>query len=48
MSYDLLVATDLPIGRIATDVGFADESHFIRRFKAVFGLTPGALRKRSS
>lgn len=48
MSYDLLVATDLPIGRIATDVGFADESHFVRRFKAVFGLTPGALRKRSS
>ncbi len=45
--YEALLATDLPIGCIANDAGFADESHFVRRFKAFFGLTPGALRKRS-
>ncbi len=46
-SHEMLLATDLPIGCIANDAGFADESHFVRQFKAVFGLTPGALRKQS-
>ncbi len=46
-SYELLLATDLPIGRIANDAGFADQSHFVRRFRAHFGLTPGAVRKGS-
>ena len=33
------------IGEIAFSWGFADLSHFIRRFKAEFGCTPGEYRK---
>lgn len=34
-----------PLARVAADTGFADQSHFTRRFKAVVGVTPGAYRK---
>ncbi len=46
LGYRLVASTDLPLSRVATDTGFADESHFIRHFNSAFGLTPGALRKR--
>jgi AraC-like DNA-binding protein len=30
---------------VAAETGFADQSHFTRRFKSVVGVTPGAYRK---
>jgi AraC family transcriptional regulator len=45
MSYHLLLGGDLPLAAIAAEAGFADQSHFVRRFKQLFGVTPGALRK---
>ena len=41
---ELLVATRLPLTEIALTVGFADQSHFSRRFTGVVGVTPGAFR----
>jgi AraC-like DNA-binding protein len=35
----------VPIARIATDLGFADQSHFHRRFKGMFGASPDAWRR---
>jgi AraC family transcriptional regulator len=43
---DLLASTDLPIARIATDVGFADQSHLTRWFARYVGMTPGSYRAR--
>jgi transcriptional regulator GlxA family with amidase domain len=40
----LLTSSDAPIGEIAYECGFADASHFIRHFKAQFGMAPGRLR----
>ena len=40
----LLQATDLPVGVIAGDVGYASPSRFAARFRARFGVTPGAIR----
>jgi len=34
------------IGRIATDCGFYDQSHFTRAFKAHTGLAPQQYRRR--
>ncbi|WP_314147237.1 helix-turn-helix domain-containing protein [uncultured Leifsonia sp.] len=31
-----------PIGMLAADLGYADQAHFTREFKAVVGATPGA------
>lgn len=36
----LLLAGD-PLAEVAAATGFADQSHFHRRFKGAFGLTPG-------
>lgn len=33
------------LGRIAHDAGFASHSHFTARFRALFGVTPTALRR---
>lgn len=41
----LLAGTDLPIARIALDMGFADQGHFTRRFKERMGVTPRAFRE---
>ena len=35
-----LLAKGKPIAHVATDVGFADQSHFTRKFKAYVGTTP--------
>lgn len=40
-----LTSSDDPIGRIALQAGFADQSHFGRRFKRRTGMTPGAYRR---
>jgi AraC-like DNA-binding protein len=35
-----------PLHMVATETGFADQSHFTREFKRYLGLTPGAYRSR--
>ena len=40
----LLATTDLPIARIAADVGFADQAHLTRWFAFYVGTTPGRFR----
>lgn len=42
----LLETTDKPIVDIATETGFFDQSHFIKTFKKLTGLTPAKYRKR--
>jgi AraC-like DNA-binding protein len=42
----LLKRSSLPIGEIAKQVGFSDQSYFDRRFKAVFHQTPRAFRSK--
>lgn len=42
----LLAATDLPIQEVASAVGIADESYMIKLFKAEYGETPVAYRKK--
>ena len=41
----LLIASDLPVGVIGAQVGWADASHFSRRFRAEFGIAPRAYRR---
>lgn len=36
-----LMLEGAPIAHVAVDLGFTDQSHFTRRFKAVLGVTPG-------
>jgi len=40
-----LLSTPLPLARIASDCGFADQSHLTRLFRRQVGLTPGNFRK---
>ncbi len=37
-------ATDSPLARIASRIGFYDQSHFSRTFKRMMGITPGQYR----
>jgi AraC family transcriptional regulator len=37
---DALARSSAPLGQIALDSGFADQSHFTRVFGAVHGVTP--------
>ncbi|MDA8018792.1 MAG: AraC family transcriptional regulator [Thermoanaerobaculia bacterium] len=39
-----LLKLDRGIADIADEAGFADQSHFTRAFRAVYGLPPGAWR----
>jgi AraC family transcriptional regulator len=41
----LLSGTGTPLGQVAYSVGFADQSHLCRVFKAETGLTPGRFRR---
>jgi len=41
----LLATTDLPISRVAGDVGFADQSHLTRWFGRYLGTTPAQYRQ---
>ncbi len=40
----LLLDSGLPLARLALHLGYHDQSHFTRAFKARIGLTPGAYR----
>lgn len=42
---DLLAADEASISDVAALCGFSDQAHLTRRFKAVYGLTPGAFRR---
>ena len=42
---DRLASTDLPLARIACEVGFADQAHLTRALRRETGLTPAALRR---
>jgi len=42
----LLAGTELPVAEIALAAGFADQSHFTRRFSRRFGIPPAAYRRR--
>lgn len=39
---------DSSLSEIAADCGFADQSHFTRHFRGLFGTTPGAYRLRAA
>ena len=40
-----LLAAGMPASRVAYDAGFSDQSHLIRQFKALTGVTPGAFAR---
>ncbi|MBW8886503.1 MAG: helix-turn-helix transcriptional regulator [Fibrobacteres bacterium] len=42
---DMLVSDKRPVAKIAYDLGFADDTLFIRQFKARMGMTPLQYRK---
>lgn len=42
---DQLASSDLPLGEIALQAGFSDQSHFSRLFRAATGHTPAAYRR---
>jgi AraC-like DNA-binding protein len=42
---ELLTRTDLSLSEVAFAVGFADQSHFTRRFRQMVGVSPGQFRK---
>ena len=46
-AWRLLVTTDRPLAEVASDSGFADQSHLTRQLRTVYGLTPATLRRRS-
>ena len=41
---ELLESTDLSYAQIAYDLGFADQSYFIRQFREMTGTTPARYR----
>ena len=42
----LLLQTGLSITAVSEQLGFYDESHFIRHFKRIMGTTPDVWRKK--
>lgn len=44
----LLVNTFLSVKEIIARVGFTDESHFVRDFKRIYGVTPTEYRKQNA
>ena len=46
-STKLLTTTFLSVKEIVRHVGLADESHFVRDFKRIYGLTPSEYRQRA-
>lgn len=45
---ELLRGTDLPVIEVASETGFASQSHLATAFKRVVGVTPGAYREQAS
>ena len=46
-AHDLLLSTDLPVSRIAEDLGYLNNSSFHRRFKNWYGMTPHTYRQKA-
>jgi AraC family transcriptional regulator len=44
----LLLDTELPLARVALHLGYHDQSHFNRAFKARVGIAPGAYRGKAA
>jgi AraC-like DNA-binding protein len=44
-AHELLVTTDLPVARIAHEVGFAGRSHFSRAFRQMYSVDPSRFRR---
>ena len=44
----LLVDTFLSVKEIIARVGFTDESHFVKNFKRIYGVTPTEYRKQNA
>ncbi|HZP91446.1 MAG TPA: helix-turn-helix domain-containing protein, partial [Burkholderiales bacterium] len=44
-AHDLLVETAQPISEVALETGFADGSHFSRRFRDAYGKSPSQVRR---
>jgi len=42
---ELLLATEMPLSQIALAAGFADQSHFARRFRQHVGMSPRDYRR---
>jgi len=42
---DMLAGSDRPLGEIALQTGFSDQSHFSRLFRAATGHTPASYRR---
>lgn len=40
------LADGVPVGRVALDTGFSDQSHFTRTFRRIVGVTPGKFARR--
>jgi AraC family transcriptional regulator len=40
----LLTNTDLPVGVVAREVGFASPSHFAQQFRRLAGVSPRSFR----
>ncbi len=43
-AYRLITTSDRPLGRVALETGYADQSHMTRDTRRYFGRTPGQLR----
>lgn len=41
----LLLGSGMPVQEVAEHVGFADVNYFIRMFRRIAGVTPGAYRQ---
>jgi transcriptional regulator GlxA family with amidase domain len=41
---ELIASTKLSLAEVALEAGFSDQSHFIRCFREIVGITPGAYR----
>ncbi|MGF7049933.1 two-component system response regulator YesN [Paenibacillus sp. DS2015] len=46
LAKEMLLMTNLPVGTIASQVGYSNLAHFSRRFKRFEGTNPNAFRKR--
>jgi len=40
-----MIAMGQPLAQVAPELGFTDQSHLARQFKAWFGVTPGAFAR---
>ena len=45
LAQELVVTTELSLAEIALKTGFADQSHFSRRFRNLTGVAPGEFRR---